>query len=77
MRKYVRNAVIRTAHRVKDEKLGMSIASSGTAINLAEIANRMTSSTDARNLTLRRSQLKKVMVMLCSLPLEEGERCPA
>ncbi len=76
MRKYVRNAVIRTAHRVKDEKLGMSIASSGTAINLAEIANRMTSSTDARNLTLRRSQLKKVMAMLCSLPLEERRKVP-
>jgi exopolyphosphatase/guanosine-5'-triphosphate,3'-diphosphate pyrophosphatase len=76
MRKYVRNAVIRTAHRVKDERLGISVASSGTAINLAEIANRMTNGTDERNLTLRRSQLKKVMAMLCSLPLEERRKVP-
>jgi len=37
----------------------MSVASSGTAINLAEIANRMTSGTDAGNLTLRRSRLRR------------------
>ena len=76
MRKYVRNAVIRTTHRVKEERLAIAFASSGTAINLAEIANRMTSSTDPRNLILRRSQLKKVMTMLCSLPLEERRRVP-
>jgi exopolyphosphatase / guanosine-5'-triphosphate,3'-diphosphate pyrophosphatase len=76
MRKYVRNAVIRTTHRVKEEGLALAFASSGTAINLAEIANRMASSTDPRNLILRRSQLKKVMSMLCSLPLEVRRRVP-
>ena len=76
MRKYVRNAVIRTTHRVKEEKLGIAIASSGTAINLAEISNRMVGNIDARSLTLRRSQLKKIMAMLCSLPLEERRKVP-
>jgi exopolyphosphatase/guanosine-5'-triphosphate,3'-diphosphate pyrophosphatase len=76
MRKYVRNAIIRTTHRVKDEKLGISVASSGTAINLAEISNRLTGNGDTRNMTLRRSQLKKVMAMLCSLPLEERRKVP-
>jgi exopolyphosphatase/guanosine-5'-triphosphate,3'-diphosphate pyrophosphatase len=76
MCKYVRNAVIRTAHRVKEEKLAIAVASSGTAINLAEISNRMNSSAESRNMTLRRSQLKKIMTMLCSLPLEERRRVP-
>ena len=76
MRKYVRNAIIRTVHQVKEERLSMAVASSGTAINLAEIANRMTGSAEARNLTLRRTQLKKVMAMLCSLPLEERRKVP-
>ncbi|MGD0818912.1 MAG: Ppx/GppA family phosphatase, partial [Methanomassiliicoccales archaeon] len=69
-------AVIRTAHRVKEEKLAIAVASSGTAINLAEISNRMNSSAESRNMTLRRSQLKKIMTMLCSLPLEERRRVP-
>jgi exopolyphosphatase/guanosine-5'-triphosphate,3'-diphosphate pyrophosphatase len=76
MRKYVRNAVIRTTHRVKAEKLSVAVASSGTAINLAEISNRMTGNADPRSMTLRRSQLKKIMTMLCSLPLEERRKVP-
>ncbi len=76
MCKYVRNAVIRTANRVKKEKLAIAVASSGTAINLAEIANRMTGNADARSMVLRRSHLKKIMSMLCSLPLEERRRVP-
>ncbi len=76
MCKYVRNAVIRTAHRVKQEKLAISVASSGTAINLVEIANRMTGNADARSLVLRRSHLRKIMLMLCALPLEERRRVP-
>jgi exopolyphosphatase / guanosine-5'-triphosphate,3'-diphosphate pyrophosphatase len=76
MRKYVRNAVIRTSHRVKEEKLSVSVASSGTAINLAEIAVRMTGNSDPRSTTLRRPQLKRIMTMLCSLPLEERRKVP-
>ncbi len=76
MRKYVRNAVIRTTHRVKEEKLSFAVASSGTAINLAEIANRINGNTDSRNMTLRRPQLKRIMTMLCSLPLEERRKVP-
>ena len=76
MRKYVRNAVIRTSHRVKEEKLVLAIASSGTAINLAEISNRMNGITDPRTMTLRRTQLKKIMAMLCSLTLDDRRKVP-
>jgi exopolyphosphatase/guanosine-5'-triphosphate,3'-diphosphate pyrophosphatase len=76
MCKYVKNAVIRTTHRVKEEKLGITVASSGTAINLAEIANRMAGNADARSLVLRRSQLRKVMALLCSLPIQERRKVP-
>ena len=76
MRKYVRNAVIRTTHRVKAERLAVAVASSGTAINLAEISNRMTGNADSRSMPLRRSQVKKIMTMLCSLPLDERRKVP-
>ena len=76
MRKYVRNAVIRTTHRVKAERVSVTVASSGTAINLAEISNRMTGNADPRSMTLRRSQLKKIMTMLCSLALDERRKVP-
>jgi exopolyphosphatase/guanosine-5'-triphosphate,3'-diphosphate pyrophosphatase len=71
MRKYVKAAVIRTKKRVEEENIELTIASSGTAINLAQIAARMFNLPPNKQLSLRYSHLKKVVALLCSLPLEK------
>ncbi|HSV42091.1 MAG TPA: Ppx/GppA phosphatase family protein [Methanomassiliicoccales archaeon] len=76
MRKYVKAAIIRTKKRVREERIDMAIASSGTAINLAQIAARHLQLPGGKQLTLRRSHLRKVTAMLCALPLDKRKLVP-
>ncbi|OPY34166.1 MAG: exopolyphosphatase [Methanomassiliicoccales archaeon PtaU1.Bin124] len=76
MRKHVKTAIIRTSNRVKEKRPDLAIASSGTAMNLAQIASRMFNLDPGKQLTLRRSHLKKVTALLCSLPLDKRREVP-
>ena len=76
MRKHVKAGIIRTTNRVKEKRPDLAIASSGTAINLAQIAMRMFNLDPGKQLTLRRSHLKKVTALLCSLPLDKRREVP-
>ncbi len=53
--------------------------SSGTIINLAEISNKLFKKNDngGGQLSLRRKNLKKLVPVLCSLPLEERKKLPS
>ena len=52
--------------------------SSGTIINLAEIANKLfKKNSSGRRLSISRKNLKKLAPILCSLPLEERKKLPA
>jgi exopolyphosphatase/guanosine-5'-triphosphate,3'-diphosphate pyrophosphatase len=76
MCKYVKNAIIRTKKEVCENEIAVVVASSGTAINLAQIAARMFDINAERPLLIRRSQLKKLSTYLRSLNLEKRKQVP-
>jgi len=76
MCKYVRAAIIRTRKEVAKHKISLVVASSGTAINLAQIAARMFGLDEERQQYLRRSHLKKLSAHLRSLSLEKRRQVP-
>ncbi len=76
MRKYVRAAIIRTKKEVADHKISVTVASSGTAINLAQIAVQMFDLDETQQLRLRRTHLKKLSAHLRSLSLEKRRAVP-
>jgi exopolyphosphatase / guanosine-5'-triphosphate,3'-diphosphate pyrophosphatase len=67
------------AAKVKVQEHGVRLAwgSSGTIINLAEIANKLFKKNGNGGLTLSRKNLKKLAPILCSLSLEERKKMPA
>ncbi|MDD1743983.1 MAG: Ppx/GppA family phosphatase [Methanomassiliicoccales archaeon] len=73
MKKSVRNKIVRTVQRVKKQGPEVAVASSGTAINLAQIAARNFGG-DASTLTLGR--LKRTVALLSTRTLEERRKVP-
>ncbi|MFA0887553.1 MAG: Ppx/GppA family phosphatase [Synergistales bacterium] len=73
---HVRNAAIRTTQRVREHRIDMALGSSGTIMNLADIAREMKPRGAAVENRLGREALGKVVQTLCSLPLEERRRIP-
>jgi exopolyphosphatase/guanosine-5'-triphosphate,3'-diphosphate pyrophosphatase len=73
---HVRNAAIRTAQRVKEHRIDMALGSSGTIMNLADIAREMKLKGGGGEPRLGRDSLGKVVQTLCSLSLEERRRIP-
>jgi exopolyphosphatase/guanosine-5'-triphosphate,3'-diphosphate pyrophosphatase len=74
---YVRNKSIRSYQRLRQMGLTKAYGSSGTVQNLAEISCQTLHDGDPDKrsiMTLR--DLKKVMHLLCSLPLKERQRIP-
>jgi exopolyphosphatase/guanosine-5'-triphosphate,3'-diphosphate pyrophosphatase len=81
--KQIKNFACSKVHVVKPKVLeyGVKLAwgSSGTIINLAEIANKLFKKNGNGNggLSLSRKNLKKLAPILCSLSLEERKKLPA
>ena len=80
--KQIKQYACNKAHAVKGkvQEYGVRLAwgSSGTVINLAEIANKMFKKNgDGETLTLSKKNLKKLAPILCSLSLEERKKVPA
>ena len=73
MKKSVRNKIVRTVQRVKKHGAEIAVASSGTAINIAQIAARNFGG-DAATLTLGR--LKRTVALLSTKGLEERRKVP-
>jgi len=73
MKKSVRNKIVRTVQRVKKQGAEIAVASSGTAINIAQIASRNFGG-DAATLTL--SRLKRTVALLSTKGLEERRKVP-
>lgn len=77
IQQYVRNAIIHTVQKIKKQKIDLAVGSSGSIMNLAEIAARALhpeGGIPAGMLTYR--DLKKTIELLCSLPLEERRKVP-
>ncbi|WP_019177982.1 Ppx/GppA phosphatase family protein [Methanomassiliicoccus luminyensis] len=73
MRKHVRGLLVHSAHSISLSKVDMAIGSSGTVMNLADIASR---TCGGKVNSLKLAHLKKVSAMLRSLPLAERRKVP-
>ena len=74
---HVRNQIVHVVQKITSEKPDTAIGSSGTIMNLAEIANRsLHQNSGPQNGTLTHRDLKKVIEMLCALPVAQRKNVP-
>jgi exopolyphosphatase / guanosine-5'-triphosphate,3'-diphosphate pyrophosphatase len=74
---HVRDSIIRSVTKLKKERIDCAIGSSGTIMNLAEIAQKtQPSHTISGEPALSRTDLRRVIDLLCSLPLEQRRKVP-
>ena len=73
---HVRNAAIYATQQVKSLRVALTVGSSVTVENLAQVASRYLGKGAAPDTALRLDHLKKVSRMLCSLPLEQRRAVP-
>lgn len=78
IKKQVSSSIVRTTKQVKSIGPKIAYGTSGTIINLAEIANRMFKKTEngGKNHVLTKKNLKKIAPILCSLSLDERKKIP-
>ncbi|MBS0260641.1 MAG: Ppx/GppA family phosphatase [Planctomycetes bacterium] len=77
IQRYVSTRTVRTLERLRNFKIEQTIASSGTAMNLAEIVMRREHKRGlARGDVVTRAQLRSAIQMLCDLPLERRREIP-
>ncbi len=77
IQRYIRTRSVRTLERLRQFTIEQTIASSGTAMNLAEIAMRKEYKRGLiKGDVLTRAQMRGVVEMLCSLPLERRREVP-
>jgi len=78
IQQHVRNVIIHSLEKIRKLRPASAIGSSGSIMNLAEIAQKAlhpgADSSDAAVLTYK--DLKKVIDLLCSLPLEQRRKVP-
>lgn len=74
---HVRDAIIRSVAKLKKEKFDCAIGSSGTVMNLAEIAQRtLPPHAIPAEPVMSHKDLRRVIDLLCSLPLEQRKKVP-
>lgn len=77
IQRYVRTRSVRTLQRLRQFTIEQVIGSSGTVMNLAEIAVRQTHKRSwKRDDVVTREQLRETVRLLCSLPLAERRKVP-
>jgi exopolyphosphatase/guanosine-5'-triphosphate,3'-diphosphate pyrophosphatase len=77
VRQYVRNTIVRAVQRLRLQRVDLAIGSSGTMENLGEIAaQRFWHRRWRRDDVLTQEQLRRVVGLLCSLPLERRREVP-
>lgn len=75
MKLYIKKRIFKTAQFMKSARIECAFGSSGTIVNLAEIAMNMNERSDAgRNLVLSYKNLRKVVSTLCALALDERKK---
>ncbi len=78
MKQYASSKVRVAKGKVQEYGVRLAWGSSGTVINLAEVANKLFKKNgNGEGLTLSRKNLKKMAPILCSLSLEERKNLPA
>jgi exopolyphosphatase/guanosine-5'-triphosphate,3'-diphosphate pyrophosphatase len=73
----VKDAIIHSVRKIKEQKPDLAVGSSGTIMNLFEIAQKtLHDDGDSGESILSYRDLKKVIGLLCSLPLEQRRKIP-
>lgn len=77
IQQHVRNTAVRITQRVHPYNVRLAFGSSGTVENLAAISARVLHRRQPlRHETLTQQELRQVVTLLCSLPLEERRKVP-
>jgi exopolyphosphatase/guanosine-5'-triphosphate,3'-diphosphate pyrophosphatase len=77
IQQHIKDAIIHSVQKVRGENPDIAIGSSGTIMNLAEIAHRtLHQNENIKEPVLFYKDLKKVVDLLCSLPLEDRRKVP-
>ena len=76
MKRSVRGEIVRTVQKVKRYRIDLAVGTSGTIINLGEVASRNLNGTQGKDNVLTLPRLKKTIVLLCSLGLKERRVLP-
>ena len=78
MRQHVQGVATHAIRNIRALGFDVAVASSGTAMNLAQVAARLRGDepTSIRNYTMTTSDLKTVTQMLCRMTLEERRKVP-
>jgi exopolyphosphatase/guanosine-5'-triphosphate,3'-diphosphate pyrophosphatase len=76
IQRHVKNSIIQSVKKIRKLSPDCAVASSGTAINLAEIGQKALHQNGRNGLVLTHRTLKKVIALLCSLPLEQRRKIP-
>lgn len=77
IQQYVQNEIIRPVQNMRRQRIELAVGSSGTVMNLAEIAEKLYHPHDApAELVLNYRDLRKVIDLLCSLPLDQRKKIP-
>jgi exopolyphosphatase / guanosine-5'-triphosphate,3'-diphosphate pyrophosphatase len=77
IQQHIKDAIIHSVQKIRKQNPVLAIGSSGTIINLAEIAHRnLHPDGNSTDTVLNYKDLRKVIDILCSLPLEERKKIP-
>ncbi|MBP1928102.1 exopolyphosphatase/guanosine-5'-triphosphate,3'-diphosphate pyrophosphatase [Methanolinea mesophila] len=77
IRQHVKNEMVRPVQELRKYQIDLTLASSGTAQNLAEIAARTAEGTkNGQGTEISRSELSRVANLLCSLSLDDRRKVP-
>jgi exopolyphosphatase / guanosine-5'-triphosphate,3'-diphosphate pyrophosphatase len=77
IQQHVKDAIIHSVKKIKRQKPDLALGSSGTIMNLAEIAQKnFHQNGNSQDTVLIYKDLRKVIELLCSLPLEQRRKVP-
>ncbi|MEI7856955.1 MAG: Ppx/GppA phosphatase family protein [Methanomicrobiales archaeon] len=76
IQQHIKNSIIQSIKKIRKLHLDCAVASSGTAMNLAEIAQKALHPNENSEHILTYRDLKKAIGIICSLPLEQRRKIP-
>jgi len=77
VQQHVKDTIIHSVQKIRKQKPDLAVGSSGTILNLAEIAHKaLHQNGDSIETVLIYKDLRKVIDLLCSLPLDERRKIP-
>ena len=76
IQQHIKDAIIHSVRKIQEQKSDLAVGSSGTVINLFEIAQKTNPDGNSGEPVLTYRDLRKVIDLLCSIPLEQRRKIP-